>query len=139
MLENKIAGKILVADDEQHIARLVTVTLERAGYKVEAVYNGRDAWERVQKNQYDLAVLDIMMPYMDGFELTKNIRASQEPRIRDLPIIMLTAKSQDADIFQGWQHGCDAYLTKPFNPQELITFMKRILAGQESEDKALQL
>ncbi|MEI6916011.1 MAG: response regulator, partial [Armatimonadota bacterium] len=66
----------------------------------------------------------VMMPYMDGFEVLQNLR--RDPKTRDIPVIMLTAKAQDADVFRGWQSGVDCYLTKPFNPMELISFVKRI-------------
>jgi len=70
---------------------------------------------------------------MDGFEVLRNLRAN--PETRELPVIMLTAKAQDADVFKGWQSGVDAYLTKPFNPMELLSFVKRIFKAQEEEDK----
>ena len=72
----------------------------------------------------DLVVLDVMMPYMDGFEVLQNLK--KNPNTRDIPVIMLTAKAQDADVFRGWQSGVDCYLTKPFNPMELIAFVRRI-------------
>jgi two-component system alkaline phosphatase synthesis response regulator PhoP/two-component system response regulator VicR len=68
-----------------------------------------------------------MMPYMDGFEVLKNLR--REPETQNLPVVMLTAKAQDKDVFEGYHFGADVYLTKPFNPAELVTFIKRIIAG----------
>jgi two-component system, OmpR family, alkaline phosphatase synthesis response regulator PhoP len=117
--------KILAVDDERHIVRLVQVNLERAGYTVVTAFDGREALEKVESEQPDLVVLDVMMPYMDGFEVLQTLRKNQSTR--DLPVIMLTAKAQDADVFRGWQSGVDFYLTKPFNPIELISFVKRIL------------
>ena len=101
------------------------VNLERAGYTVVTAFDGREALEKVELEQPDLVVLDVMMPYMDGFEVLQTLRKNQSTR--DLPVIMLTAKAQDADVFRGWQSGVDCYLTKPFNPMELISFVKRIL------------
>ena len=116
--------KILAVDDERHIVRLVEVNLQRAGYDVVTAYDGREALEKVKAESPDLIVLDVMMPYMDGFEVLKNLKA--DPVTAEIPVIMLTAKAQDADVFRGWQSGVDCYLTKPFNPMELLTFVKRI-------------
>jgi two-component system, OmpR family, alkaline phosphatase synthesis response regulator PhoP len=116
--------KILAVDDEKHIVRLVEVNLQRAGYNVVTAYDGREALEKVKSEKPDLVVLDVMMPYMDGFEVLKNLKA--DPETAEIPVIMLTAKAQDADVFRGWQSGVDCYLTKPFNPMELLTFVKRI-------------
>jgi two-component system alkaline phosphatase synthesis response regulator PhoP len=125
--------KILAVDDERHIVRLVQVNLERAGYTVVTAFNGKEALEQVEAEQPDLVVLDVMMPYMDGFEVLQNLRKNQSTR--DLPVIMLTAKAQDADVFRGWQSGVDCYLTKPFNPMELISFVKRIFKSLEESDE----
>jgi two-component system alkaline phosphatase synthesis response regulator PhoP/two-component system response regulator VicR len=116
--------KILAVDDERHIVRLVEVNLQRAGYQVVTAYDGKEALEKVKSENPDLVVLDVMMPYMDGFEVLKNLKA--DPSTAEIPVIMLTAKAQDADVFRGWQSGVDCYLTKPFNPMELLTFVKRI-------------
>ncbi len=132
--------KILAVDDERHIVRLVQVNLERAGYEVVTAFDGKDALEKVASEQPDLVVLDVMMPYMDGFEVLQNLR--KNPNTRELPVIMLTAKAQDADVFRGWQSGVDCYLTKPFNPMELISFVKRIfksLEGGEDGDNRYNL
>jgi len=120
--------KILAVDDERHIVRLVEVNLQRAGYEVVTAYDGREALEKVKSETPDLVVLDVMMPYMDGFEVLKNLKA--DPTTAEIPVIMLTAKAQDADVFRGWQSGVDCYLTKPFNPMELLTFVKRIFDSQ---------
>ena len=126
--------KILAVDDERHIVRLIQVNLERAGYQVVTAFDGTDALKKVTSDKPDLIVLDVMMPKMDGFEVLKRLQAN--PETREIPIIMLTAKAQDADVFRGWASGVSAYLTKPFNPLELITFVKRILSGyDEYEDR----
>ncbi len=124
--------KILAVDDERHIVRLVQVNLQRAGYEVVTAYDGKEALEKVASEQPDLIVLDVMMPYMDGFEVLQNLRKNMSTR--DLPVIMLTAKAQDADVFRGWQSGVDCYLTKPFNPMELISFVKRIFKSLDNPD-----
>lgn len=119
-----MARRILVVDDERHIVRLVQVNLERAGYEVLTAYDGVEALEKVKTESPDMVVLDVMMPRMDGFEVLKNLQA--DPRYQNIPVIMLTAKAQDADIFKGWASGVSSYLTKPFNPRELLVFVERI-------------
>ena len=125
-----MAKKILAVDDERHIVRLVEVNLQRAGYEVVTAFDGREALEKVKAETPDLIVLDVMMPYMDGFEVLKTLKA--DPSTAEIPVIMLTAKAQDADVFRGWQSGVDCYLTKPFNPMELLTFVKRIFDSMRS-------
>ncbi len=119
--------KVLVCDDERHIVRLIQVNLERQGYEVVTAYDGKEGLEKIKSEKPKLVVLDVMMPYMDGFEVLKNLR--KEPETENIPVIMLTAKAQDADVFQGYHYGADMYLTKPFNPMELVTFVKRLLDG----------
>jgi two-component system alkaline phosphatase synthesis response regulator PhoP/two-component system response regulator VicR len=124
-----VPKKILAVDDEKHIVRLVQVNLERAGYEVVTANDGKEALQKVQEEKPDLVVLDVMMPYMDGFEVLQNLR--RNPSTREIPVIMLTAKAQDADVFKGWQSGVDCYLTKPFNPMELLSFVKRIFDSMD--------
>jgi len=113
---------VLVVDDENHIRRLVEVNLSRGGYRVTQAFDGRDALEKMEVERPDMIVLDWMMPRMDGFALL--IHLKRDPKTSEIPIRMLTAKAQDADIFRGWASGVDAYLTKPFNPSELMTFVR---------------
>jgi len=123
--------KILVCDDERHIVRLIQVNLERQGWEVVTAYDGKEGLEKVKSEKPGLMVLDVMMPYMDGFEVLKSIR--KEPETEKLPVIMLTAKAQDKDVFEGYHYGADMYLTKPFNPRELVTFVKRIAEGGDGD------
>jgi len=125
--------RILAVDDEPNIVRLIQVNLERHGYTVETANNGAQALAKIKASRPDLLVSDVMMPEMDGFELLANIR--RDPTLTDLPVIMLTAKAQDKDVMIGYQYGADMYLTKPFNPQELLQFVKRILASQNGGDE----
>ncbi|UCC67718.1 MAG: response regulator [Armatimonadota bacterium] len=132
--------KVLAVDDERHIVRLIQVNLERAGYQVATAFDGPEALKKVEAERPDLIVLDVMMPKMDGFEVLKRLQAN--PETREIPVVMLTAKAQDADVFRGWSSGVSAYLTKPFNPLELITFVKRILSGfdeYEEGDKVFEV
>ena len=123
----KATTKILVCDDERSIVRLIQVNLERQGWSVVTAYDGKEGLEKVKSDKPDIVVLDVMMPYMDGFEVLKNLR--RDPEYQNLPVVMLTAKAQDKDVFEGYHVGADVYLTKPFNPMELVTFIKRIIAG----------
>jgi two-component system alkaline phosphatase synthesis response regulator PhoP/two-component system response regulator VicR len=135
-----VPKKILAVDDEKHIVRLVQVNLERAGYQVVTANDGKEALQKVAEENPDLVVLDVMMPYMDGFEVLQNLR--RNPSTRDIPVVMLTAKAQDADVFKGWQSGVDCYLTKPFNPMELLSFVKRIfdsMGGGPGGDKRYEI
>ncbi len=126
-----MARKILTCDDEKHIVRLIQVNLERQGYEVTTAYNGVECLEQVKADRPDLIVLDVMMPEMTGFEVLDALK--KNPETADIPVIMLTARAQDADVLRGWQSGVECYLTKPFNPMELIAFVKRIFAMEESQ------
>jgi two-component system alkaline phosphatase synthesis response regulator PhoP/two-component system response regulator VicR len=127
-------AKILVVDDERYIVRLVQVNLERAGYEVAIALDGLEALEKVKQERPDIVLLDVMMPRLDGWETLKRLR--MEPETVELPVVMLTAKGQNQDVFQGYQLGCDLYLTKPFSPLELLTFIKRILSSRDDDDAA---
>ncbi|MFN8138999.1 MAG: response regulator [Fimbriimonadales bacterium] len=122
-----MAVKVLVCDDERSIVRLIQVNLERQGWQVVTAYDGKEGLEKIKAEKPDVVVLDVMMPYMDGFEVLKTLR--RDPEMQTLPVVMLTAKAQDKDVFEGYHYGADVYLTKPFNPMELVTFVKRIIQG----------
>ena len=119
---------ILTVDDEVNIRRLVQVNLTRGGYRVSTACDGVEAMESIRHERPDMVVLDVMMPRMDGFEVLKRLRMDAETA--ELPVIMLTAKAQDADIFRGWQSGVDWYLTKPFNPTELLVFVRKLFESK---------
>ncbi|MCJ7843133.1 response regulator transcription factor [Lederbergia sp. NSJ-179] len=106
---------ILIADDEQEIADLIEIHLEKEGYQVKKAADGQAALQIVQSQSIDLVILDIMMPKLDGFETALQIRTDYQ-----MPIIFLSAKSSDFDKIQGLVIGADDYLTKPFNPMELV-------------------
>lgn len=132
-----MAKKILAVDDEKHIVRLVQINLLKAGYEVVTANNGREALDAVEEHKPDLIVMDVMMPEMDGFAALQKLK--ENPATESIPVIMLTAKAQDADVFKGWQSGADLYLTKPFNPSELITFVKRIFDSQVEDKDAYEI
>jgi DNA-binding response OmpR family regulator len=113
---------ILLVDDESNIIELARLYLEREGYRVDAVGDGLAAVARVDKTPPALMVLDLMLPGLDGYEVCKQVRAKS-----DLPILMLTARDEDIDKIIGLELGADDYLTKPFNPRELVARVKAIL------------
>ena len=127
-----MARKILTCDDEKHIVRLIQVNLERQGYEVLTAYNGAECLAMVESDKPDLIVLDVMMPEMTGFEVLEKLKSN--PETEKIPVIMLTARAQDADVLRGWQSGVECYLTKPFNPMELIAFVKRIFSMEDSQN-----
>lgn len=131
-MENKDV-KILIVDDEKHINRLIQINMERAGYKTVSAFDGEEALKMVESEKPDLIILDWMMPKKNGMETLKALKAN--PETNELPIVMLTAKAQDADVLKGWQSGVDCYLCKPFNPMELLTFVQRILEFNPEEDE----
>jgi two-component system alkaline phosphatase synthesis response regulator PhoP len=118
---------VLVVDDEPNIVQLARLYLEREGYRVGAVGNGKDALETVARLRPVLIVLDIMLPGMDGLEVCRRLRADNNP----IPIIMLTARDEDVDKIIGLEMGADDYLTKPFNPRELVARVKAMLRRGE--------
>ena len=123
--------KILTCDDEKPIVRLLQVNFERQGYEVVVAYNGAECLEKVASEKPDLIVLDVMMPGMSGFEVLEKLKSN--PDTNSIPVIMLTARAQDVDVLRGWQSGVELYLTKPFNPMELIAFVKRIFSMENAQ------
>ncbi|MGD2057496.1 MAG: response regulator transcription factor [Anaerolineales bacterium] len=117
---------ILVVDDEPNIVDLTTLYLEREGFEVDSAGDGLSALEKVERRSPALIVLDIMLPEVDGFEVCRRVRADS-----DVPILMLTARDDDIDKIVGLELGADDYLTKPFNPRELVARVKAILRRLE--------
>lgn len=124
-------ARLLVVDDEPSVRELVGTVLEGlGGFTVETVEDGRHAIERLEDDDVeapDLIVLDIMMPGIDGLAVLAWIR--QHDYLYDLPVVMLTAKTGPGDEAEGWRHGCDAYVTKPFDPQRLVEVVTTTLAA----------
>ncbi|MBL8058165.1 MAG: response regulator transcription factor [Anaerolineales bacterium] len=117
---------ILLVDDEPHIVELARLYLERDGFRTTSVGEGLAALRAVEREAPALMVLDVMLPQLDGFEVCRRVRAAS-----DLPIIMLTARDEDIDKILGLELGADDYLTKPFNPRELVARVKAILRRSE--------
>jgi two-component system alkaline phosphatase synthesis response regulator PhoP len=120
-----MAQRILVADDDAQIVRLVKSYLEQAGFGVLTAYDGEAALYSIRHDRPDLIVLDVMMPRRDGFELTRLLRADEH--LAGIPILMLTARVEDADKLKGLDIGADDYLTKPFNPLEVVARVRALL------------
>lgn len=114
--------KILIAEDDSDIRELLTLYLESNNYKVSLASNGEEALEKLESDFFDLAIVDIMMPKMNGYELIKKVRS-----FSDIPIIITSAKSLDNDKILGIDIGADVYITKPFNPLEVVAYVKSLL------------
>ncbi len=124
--------RVVVADDDEDISRLLVMTLEADGYLVHAATDGLEARELILATVPDLVVLDWMMPGMDGLEVLTAVRA--HPRTREIPVVLLTARTSDADLWDGWQAGADYYLTKPFDPDELLRYLAYLEGSSRSDD-----
>ncbi|MCR4430072.1 MAG: response regulator transcription factor [Tepidanaerobacteraceae bacterium] len=125
--------KILVVDDEPHIVELVRFNLEAGGFKVFEAVDGQKAIELAQSEKPDLILLDLMLPGIDGLEVCRILR--QQKPTQDIPIIMLTAKSEEIDKVLGLEMGADDYITKPFSPRELTARVKAVLRRSSSSEK----
>ena len=121
--------KILVVDDEYLIRNVIKEYCQSEGYKVDEASNGEEAIDKVYENEYDLIIMDIMMPDMDGYEASKEIK-----EIKDIPIIMLSARTEEEDKLNGFNIGIDDYVTKPFSPKELMARIKAVSKRNETEE-----
>src|SRR6056297_2431158 len=115
--------KILVVDDEKHIRDLIKFNLDKAGFQVLTAADGKEAL-KILNNNIDLIVLDLMLPEIDGLEVCRKMRA--DDKLKNIPIIMLTAKGEEVDRILGLEMGADDYMTKPFSPRELTARIKAI-------------
>ncbi len=129
---------ILVVDDEADLIELVAYNLKKEGFSVDSARDGETAFGLLKKNKYDLVILDLMLPRLQGMELCRIIR--NNPELSSLPVIMLTARSGEIDKILGLEMGADDYLTKPFSPRELVARIKAILRRLEKKpDKTKRL
>ena len=124
-------GKILIVEDDHDIAEMVEYNLTEAGYETVTAPDGRIGVESAAKDRPDLIILDIMLPVMDGFEVCRALKANRSTA--DIPIIILSAKSQETDKVLGLELGADDYVTKPFSPRELIARTRAILRRRRSQ------
>jgi two-component system alkaline phosphatase synthesis response regulator PhoP len=135
------ADKILVVEDEEDILELMTYNLTREGYRVVGINTGEEAVETVLKEHPDLVLLDIMLPGTDGLEVCRNLK--NRPETSALPIIMVTARGEEADIVVGLELGAEDYITKPFSPRELIAriraVLRRVRSGPIEEEADIKI
>ena len=122
---------ILVVDDEEDLQELLQYNLSKDGYRVSCVGTGEEALKFAKRQPPDLVVLDLMLPAVDGLEVCRRLKG--DPKTRDIPIIMLTAKSEEGDVVAGLERGADDYITKPFSPRVLTARVKAMLRRKESE------
>ncbi|MBU4376573.1 MAG: response regulator transcription factor [Candidatus Omnitrophica bacterium] len=128
---------ILIVEDEKDIVKMLEYNLKKEGFKTMSVRNGEDAVAVATKEGTDIIILDLMLPDMDGLEVCKAIKG--ETKTSSIPIIMLTAKSQESDKIVGLELGADDYMTKPFSPKELIARIKAVLRRTKEKDKLPEL
>ena len=129
--------RVLVVEDEEDIQELVQFNLAKDGYRVAAARSGEEALKKIRAEPPDLVLLDLMLPGLNGLELCRIVRA--DPKTRSIPIVMITAKGEEADIVTGLELGADDYLPKPFSPRVLLARLRAVLRRRESpqqEDEA---
>jgi len=117
--------KILIVDDEPDIVELVAYNLRREGFDVSPAFDGEEALARIRKEKFDFVILDLMLPGIKGMEICRIMR--NDPRTKNIPIIMLTAKGEEVDKILGLEMGADDYMTKPFSPRELLARIKTVM------------
>jgi two-component system alkaline phosphatase synthesis response regulator PhoP len=122
----EVDAAIMVVEDDADILRQIAFNLERHGYSVVTATSGAEALRCMLQSRPRLLITDIMMPGMDGYELVDAVR--KDELLADMPVIMLTARTEDEDVTRGYASGTDLYLTKPFRPAELLAFVERILS-----------
>jgi len=127
-----MAKKIVLAEDEPQIARLIEFKLKKEGYQVTWKENGEEALKAIKADKPDLILLDVMMPVMDGYQVLRRLK--EDESLRNIPVIMLTARAQERDVVKGIDMGAEDYITKPCHPAELLARVKRILGMKKSND-----
>jgi CheY-like chemotaxis protein len=120
-----MAGRVLVVDDDDVIRQLICVNLELEGFEVFTAVDGNDCLTKARELQPDVVTLDVMMPQIDGWEAAARLRA--DPRTSAVKVVLLSARAQDSDLRRGDRIGVDAYLTKPFDPDELVETVRRLV------------
>jgi CheY-like chemotaxis protein len=125
------AGRVLVVDDDDVIRQLITVNLELEGFDVVTAVDGQDALDKVKEARVQVITLDVMMPRLDGWETAARLR--DDPDTSHIKVVLLSARAQEADLQRGEKIGVDAYLTKPFDPDELIDTVRRLMTAANAE------
>jgi two-component system alkaline phosphatase synthesis response regulator PhoP len=129
--------KILIVDDEKDIVKMLVYNFKKEGYRTISVYDGEGALDAATREIPNLIILDLMLPGIDGMEVCKTLR--KESKTAHIPIIMLTAKTQEADKIVGLELGADDYVTKPFSPRELIARVKAVLRRMQEKEKTPEI
>ncbi|KAF0144429.1 MAG: DNA-binding response regulator [Nitrospirae bacterium] len=129
--------KILIVDDEPDLAELVSYNLRKEGFEVSSASDGEEALKKIRKGNFNLVILDLMLPGIQGMELCRILR--NDPKTKHLPIIMLTAKGEDVDKILGLEMGADDYIAKPFSPRELVARVKAVLrrSGEKTVEESV--
>ncbi len=127
--------RVLLVDDDREVVRLMRAYLEQAGYQVLVAFDGQSALASLRQEPADLILLDLMLPDMDGFDITRTVR--REPKLAAIPIIMLTARVDDTDKIVGLEMGADDYVTKPYNPREVVARVRARLRTHQLPGQAL--
>lgn len=126
-------SKVLVVDDEPHIVRLVSFTLKKHGYEVVEAVDGFAAIDLAEKEQPDLILMDVMMPVMNGYDTCRRLRENE--RTCEIPVVMLSAKSQKAEVEAGMASGALDYITKPFTPKDLVAEVSRVIETEKGKGR----
>ncbi|MEI8345251.1 MAG: response regulator transcription factor [Candidatus Omnitrophota bacterium] len=129
--------KVLIVEDDKNISKLIKYNLEKEGFLCTTCFDGGEARKILDKDLFDLIILDIMLPGIDGLEICRQVK--QEKRLSNVPIIMLTAKGEEVDRVVGFELGADDYMVKPFSPRELILRMRAILKRRKPEEPEKEL
>ncbi len=127
-----MSEKIIVIDDDEHVCDLVRIALEAEGFSVDAAFDGEDGINKIMDTDYRVVLLDIMLPEKDGWEICREIRSSD---VKNIPIIMLTARGEEIDRVLGLELGADDYITKPFSPREMVARVKALLRRTDDYNK----
>ncbi len=124
-------GQVLLVDDEPGLREAVQAYLEDSGFTVRTAGNASEGWELLQQSSPDVLISDIMMPQVDGYQFLQQVR--EDVRFKGLPVVFLTARGMTSDRIQGYQAGCDAYLPKPFDPEELVAIVTNLVSRREAQ------
>ncbi|MFN3360726.1 MAG: response regulator transcription factor [Pseudanabaenaceae cyanobacterium] len=132
-----MTGHLLLVDDEPGLREAVSAYLEDSGFTVKMAANGKEAWQSIEADRPDLVISDIMMPQVNGYEFLQKIRSDE--RFLNLPVIFLTARGMTSDRIKGYQSGVDAYIAKPFDPEELVAIVQNILKRKQAQSSGTEI
>jgi CheY-like chemotaxis protein len=129
-----MSRKILIVDDEEVIRKFLKIHLTKLGYEVQEAADGEQAIEQLGKDDFDLLICDVLMPKKDGWQVIREVKSN--PKTKDIPVILLTAKNEDSDMFKGYDLGVNYYMTKPFTKAQLIYGLKLMFGETPGEIRA---